>query len=59
MKNLFSEWNNESSNIFFQNLFRTFDENHDNHIDFKELIIGLSVLCRGTISERIDCNLYY
>ncbi|XP_034024912.1 ubiquitin carboxyl-terminal hydrolase 32 [Thalassophryne amazonica] len=33
-------------------LFHAFDENRDNHIDFKEISCGLSACCRGPIAER-------
>uniref|UniRef100_A0A914EKJ7 ubiquitinyl hydrolase 1 n=1 Tax=Acrobeloides nanus TaxID=290746 RepID=A0A914EKJ7_9BILA len=33
--------------------FRAFDENHDNLIDFKELICGLSASCRGPDNARL------
>ncbi|XP_061683734.1 ubiquitin carboxyl-terminal hydrolase 32 [Syngnathoides biaculeatus] len=35
-----------------EGLFSAFDENQDNHIDFKELSCGLSACCRGPIAER-------
>ncbi|XP_012868534.1 PREDICTED: ubiquitin carboxyl-terminal hydrolase 32 [Dipodomys ordii] len=33
-------------------LFNAFDENRDNHIDFKEISCGLSACCRGPLAER-------
>ncbi|XP_041750795.2 ubiquitin carboxyl-terminal hydrolase 32-like isoform X1 [Coregonus clupeaformis] len=33
-------------------LFHAFDENRDNHIDFKEISCGLSACCRGPLAER-------
>lgn len=33
-------------------LFWAFDENQDNHIDFKELACGISACCRGPTVER-------
>ncbi|KAF7642698.1 hypothetical protein LDENG_00252850, partial [Lucifuga dentata] len=36
----------------FTGLFHAFDENRDNHIDFKEISCGLSACCRGPIAER-------
>ncbi|XP_045580824.1 ubiquitin carboxyl-terminal hydrolase 32 isoform X4 [Salmo salar] len=33
-------------------LFHAFDENRDNHIDFKEISCGLSACCRGPVAER-------
>uniref|UniRef100_A0A671VHG1 Ubiquitin carboxyl-terminal hydrolase 32 n=1 Tax=Sparus aurata TaxID=8175 RepID=A0A671VHG1_SPAAU len=35
-----------------EGLFHAFDENRDNHIDFKEISCGLSASCRGPIAER-------
>ncbi|XP_052801941.1 ubiquitin carboxyl-terminal hydrolase 32-like [Mya arenaria] len=33
-------------------LFQAFDENRDNHIDFKEIACGVSACCRGPTMER-------
>ncbi|KAK2185909.1 hypothetical protein NP493_217g02044 [Ridgeia piscesae] len=35
-----------------QGLFEAFDENCDNHIDFKEMACGISACCRGPQTER-------
>ncbi|XP_016852445.2 ubiquitin carboxyl-terminal hydrolase 32 isoform X1 [Anolis carolinensis] len=35
-----------------EGLFNAFDENRDNHIDFKEISCGLSACCRGPVAER-------
>ncbi|XP_066297333.1 ubiquitin carboxyl-terminal hydrolase 32-like isoform X2 [Branchiostoma lanceolatum] len=35
-----------------EGLFNAFDENRDNHIDFKEICCGLSACCRGPLAER-------
>ncbi|XP_077995197.1 ubiquitin carboxyl-terminal hydrolase 32-like isoform X2 [Glandiceps talaboti] len=35
-----------------EGLFFAFDENRDNHIDFKEMACGLSACCRGPVAER-------
>ncbi|KAG1684339.1 Ubiquitin carboxyl-terminal hydrolase 32 [Nymphon striatum] len=35
-----------------QGLFNAFDENRDNHIDFKEMACGISACCRGPLTER-------
>lgn len=40
----------------FPGLFHAFDENRDNHIDFKEISCGLSACCRGPIAERQKCK---
>lgn len=40
-------------------LFHAFDENRDNHIDFKEISCGLSACCRGPVAERQKCKTSY
>ncbi|CAN0056591.1 unnamed protein product [Lampetra planeri] len=35
-----------------EGIFNAFDENRDNHIDFKEISCGLSACCRGPLAER-------
>ncbi|XP_060064706.1 ubiquitin carboxyl-terminal hydrolase 32-like [Ylistrum balloti] len=35
-----------------EGLFMAFDENRDNHIDFKEMACGISACCRGPSTER-------
>ncbi|XP_062601497.1 ubiquitin carboxyl-terminal hydrolase 32-like isoform X2 [Saccostrea cucullata] len=35
-----------------ESLFHAFDENRDNHIDFKEMACGISACCRGPGTER-------
>lgn len=42
--------------IFLSGLFHAFDENRDNHIDFKEISCGLSACCRGPLAERQKCK---
>lgn len=42
--------------IFLLGLFHAFDENRDNHIDFKEISCGLSACCRGPLAERQKCT---
>lgn len=37
-------------------LFHAFDENRDNHIDFKEMACGISACCRGPGTERQKCK---
>lgn len=37
-------------------LFSAFDENQDNHIDFKEMACGVSAACRGPAVERQKCK---
>jgi len=36
-----------------ERLFQIFDLDHDSYVDFKELMTGLSVLCRGSIEDRL------
>ncbi|XP_045069861.1 ubiquitin carboxyl-terminal hydrolase 32-like isoform X1 [Coregonus clupeaformis] len=38
--------------LLSEGLFHAFDENRDNHIDFKEISCGLSACCRGPVAER-------
>lgn len=37
-------------------LFSAFDENCDGHLDFKEMVCGISAACRGPLVERSKCN---
>jgi len=37
-------------------LFGAFDENLDNHIDFKEMACGISACCRGPMVEKHKCK---
>ena len=37
-------------------LFTAFDENCDGHLDFKEMVCGISAACRGPLVERIKCK---
>ncbi|VDM54836.1 unnamed protein product [Angiostrongylus costaricensis] len=39
---------------FSDQLFRVFDENRDNQIDFRELVCGLSAMCRGPFPSRLS-----
>ncbi|XGW15133.1 hypothetical protein V3C99_000985 [Haemonchus contortus] len=39
---------------FSNQLFRVFDENRDNQIDFRELVCGLSAMCRGPFPSRLS-----
>jgi len=41
----------------FPGLFGAFDENVDNHIDFKEMACGISACCRGPMVEKHKCKL--
>ena len=42
--------------LFVAGLFEAFDENRDNHIDFKEMACGISACCRGPQAERQKCE---
>ena len=42
--------------LSFLALFMAFDENLDNHIDFKEIACGISACCRGPQLERQKCK---
>ncbi|PRP80913.1 hypothetical protein PROFUN_11354 [Planoprotostelium fungivorum] len=53
MHQTFPEWLPEEE-TFITRLFDTLDESHKHHLHFKELIGGLSSLCRGSIDERMD-----
>lgn len=37
-------------------IFNAFDENRDQHIDFKEIACGISAACRGPTAERQKCK---
>lgn len=37
-------------------LFSAFDENCDGHLDFKEMVCGISAACRGPPVERTKCE---
>lgn len=41
------------SNLVTQRIFKFFDQNDDNMIDFEELVRGLSILCKGTQEEKM------
>ncbi|KAJ3362403.1 hypothetical protein GGF31_001595 [Allomyces arbusculus] len=42
-------------NLITDRIFAFFDADHDGHIAFPELVAGLSVLCKGTLDEKITC----
>ena len=39
--------------IFFIEFYDFFDKNHDDHIDFKEFVCGVSLCCRGLTKDRL------
>ena len=49
--NVFS-W--KKNNPALKTIFQVFDTNKDGTIDFQELMIGLSILTRGSTTERIE-----
>ena len=42
------------SNLVTERIFNFFDQDGDGIIDFNELVSGLSVLCKGTLEEKIE-----
>lgn len=41
---------------FVERLFTLLDVNHDGTIDLQEFVIGLSVLCKGTVEEKLELS---
>lgn len=50
-----NEIENCSKFSIVRGLFTAFDENCDGHLDFKEMVCGISAACRGPLVERIKC----
>ncbi|CAG8709490.1 9338_t:CDS:2, partial [Acaulospora morrowiae] len=42
-------------NLVTERIFQFFDQDGDNVINFSELVIGLSILCKGNLEEKIKC----
>lgn len=42
------------STEFASYIFKSFDSNEDNVVDFNEFIMGLSITSRGTVEEKLD-----
>jgi len=46
----FSHWS--AGNLIISRLFSFFDKDNNGHVDFWEIIAGLSVMCRGSFEEK-------
>jgi len=49
----------KSKQLFLQRLFDAFDENHNDSIDFREFIKGLSIILKGSTDEKMECKLFF
>ncbi len=47
----------KESHLIVDRIFNFFDRDGDGIISFEEMVWGLSVLCKGTLEERIECTL--
>jgi len=52
-------FSNKSKQLFLQRLFDAFDENHNDSIDFREFIKGLSIILKGSTDEKMECMLWF
>lgn len=43
-------------NLITERIFAFFDQDGDNVINFSEIVAGLSVLCKGNLDEKIECE---
>lgn len=43
-------------NLITERIFAFFDQDGDNIINFSEIVAGLSVLCKGNLDEKIECE---
>jgi len=41
---------------FVERLFTLLDTNHDNTVDLHEFVTGLSLLCKGTVEEKLELS---
>jgi len=48
-------FSNKSKQLFLQRLFDAFDENHNDSIDFREYIKGLTIILKGNTDEKMEC----
>jgi Ca2+-binding EF-hand superfamily protein len=44
------------SNLVSDRIFAFFDQNQDGIISFPEMAIGMSILCKGSLNDRIKCK---
>ncbi|KAL7751770.1 hypothetical protein RI367_002770 [Sorochytrium milnesiophthora] len=42
-------------NLITDRIFKFFDRDNNGWINFGELVCGLSILCKGTLDEKIEC----
>jgi len=49
-------FSNKSKQLFLQRLFDAFDENHNDSIDFREFIKGLSIILKGSTDEKMEIS---
>jgi len=49
-------FSNKSKQLFLQRLFDAFDENHNDSIDFREFIKGLSIILKGSTDEKMELS---
>jgi Ca2+-binding EF-hand superfamily protein len=49
-------FSNKSKQLFLQRLFDAFDENHNDSIDFREFIKGLSIILKGNTDEKMELS---
>ena len=44
-------------NLITDRMFDFFDQDLDGVLSFKDFVCGLSILCKGSLDERIKCKL--